>query len=180
MVSKLNAPAKAGVAKPTIGSIYADIGFGGLWGGLGTRIVRSLFLSFYRQSLMYNVGVDHDRYPHLSPMDSLRFVQGRHGSPYHRIRRSRGQVFLIDLCSLVTIHQKSSTLIRFLIPPLYDLLHLALSPTLTSLGCYSVYISISSSTVPHVEFSEILDSLSVALFAFETLESREKIQRRQG
>ena len=39
MVSKLNAPAKAGVAKPTIGSIYADIGFGGLWGGLGTRIV---------------------------------------------------------------------------------------------------------------------------------------------
>lgn len=39
MVSKLNAPAKAGVAKPTIGSIYADIGFGGLWGGLGTRII---------------------------------------------------------------------------------------------------------------------------------------------
>jgi solute carrier family 25 phosphate transporter 3 len=39
MVSKLNAPAKVGVAAPTIGSIYADIGFGGLWGGLTTRIV---------------------------------------------------------------------------------------------------------------------------------------------
>jgi solute carrier family 25 (mitochondrial phosphate transporter), member 3 len=39
MVSKLNAPLKAGEAKPTVGSIYGQIGFAGLWGGLGTRIV---------------------------------------------------------------------------------------------------------------------------------------------
>ncbi|KAI5480236.1 mitochondrial phosphate carrier protein [Pseudohyphozyma bogoriensis] len=39
MVSKLNAPLKEGQAKPTVGSIYKDIGFGGLWGGLATRIV---------------------------------------------------------------------------------------------------------------------------------------------
>ncbi|ORY73260.1 mitochondrial carrier domain-containing protein [Leucosporidium creatinivorum] len=39
MVSKLNAPIKAGEAKPTVGSIYGQIGFAGLWGGLGTRIV---------------------------------------------------------------------------------------------------------------------------------------------
>jgi solute carrier family 25 phosphate transporter 3 len=39
MVSKLNAPLKAGAAKPTVGTIYADIGFSGLWGGLGTRII---------------------------------------------------------------------------------------------------------------------------------------------
>ncbi|KAM0745558.1 putative mitochondrial phosphate carrier protein 2 [Meredithblackwellia eburnea MCA 4105] len=39
MVSKLNAPLKEGQAKPTVVSIYKDIGFGGLWGGLGTRIV---------------------------------------------------------------------------------------------------------------------------------------------
>jgi solute carrier family 25 phosphate transporter 3 len=39
MVSKLNAPDKAGVAKPTVGSIYSEIGFGGLWAGLGTRII---------------------------------------------------------------------------------------------------------------------------------------------
>ncbi|GAA5821487.1 hypothetical protein JCM11251_004647 [Rhodosporidiobolus azoricus] len=38
MVSKLNAPLKPGQAKPTAGSIYAEIGFGGLWAGLGTRI----------------------------------------------------------------------------------------------------------------------------------------------
>ena len=38
MVSKLNAPLAPGQAKPTVGSIYAEIGFGGLWGGLGTRI----------------------------------------------------------------------------------------------------------------------------------------------
>jgi len=37
MVSKLNAPQKGGVA-PTVGSIYSEIGFGGLWAGLGTRI----------------------------------------------------------------------------------------------------------------------------------------------
>jgi hypothetical protein len=36
---QLNAQGKAGVAKPTVGSIYADIGFAGLWAGLGTRIV---------------------------------------------------------------------------------------------------------------------------------------------
>jgi solute carrier family 25 phosphate transporter 3 len=39
MVSKLNAPLKAGEAKPTVGTIYSQIGFGGLWGGLGTRII---------------------------------------------------------------------------------------------------------------------------------------------
>ncbi|GAA5963645.1 hypothetical protein JCM21900_000207 [Sporobolomyces salmonicolor] len=39
MVSKLNAPIKPGEAKPTVGSIYAQIGFGGLWAGLGTRII---------------------------------------------------------------------------------------------------------------------------------------------
>ncbi|GAA5855857.1 hypothetical protein JCM8547_000388 [Rhodosporidiobolus lusitaniae] len=39
MVSKLNAPLKPGQAKPTVGAIYADIGFGGLWAGLGTRIL---------------------------------------------------------------------------------------------------------------------------------------------
>lgn len=39
MVSKLNAVGKEGVAKPTVGSIYSEIGFGGLWAGLGTRIV---------------------------------------------------------------------------------------------------------------------------------------------
>ncbi|KAL8278861.1 hypothetical protein RQP46_008732 [Phenoliferia psychrophenolica] len=39
MVSKLNAPDKVGVAKPTVGSIYSEIGFAGLWGGLGTRII---------------------------------------------------------------------------------------------------------------------------------------------
>jgi len=38
MVSKLNAPLAAGQAKPSVGSIYAEIGFAGLWGGLGTRI----------------------------------------------------------------------------------------------------------------------------------------------
>lgn len=39
MVSKLNAVGKEGSAKPTVGSIYKEIGFGGLWAGLGTRIV---------------------------------------------------------------------------------------------------------------------------------------------
>ncbi|BGP30533.1 Cu/Pi carrier [Rhodotorula toruloides] len=39
MVSKLNAPLQPGQAKPTVGSIYQQIGFGGLWGGLGTRII---------------------------------------------------------------------------------------------------------------------------------------------
>jgi len=39
MVSKLNAPVKAGEAKPTVGQIYSQIGFGGLWSGLGIRIV---------------------------------------------------------------------------------------------------------------------------------------------
>ncbi|CAH7682615.1 mitochondrial carrier domain-containing protein [Phakopsora pachyrhizi] len=39
MVSKLNAAGKEGSAKPTVGSIYKEIGFGGLWAGLGTRIV---------------------------------------------------------------------------------------------------------------------------------------------
>ncbi|BGP14469.1 hypothetical protein JCM10213_004591 [Rhodosporidiobolus nylandii] len=38
MVSKLNAPLKPGQAKPTVGSIYSEIGFAGLWAGLGTRI----------------------------------------------------------------------------------------------------------------------------------------------
>ncbi|GAA5991330.1 hypothetical protein JCM5350_006986 [Sporobolomyces pararoseus] len=38
MVSKLNAPLKPGEAKPSVGSIYSEIGFGGLWAGLGTRI----------------------------------------------------------------------------------------------------------------------------------------------
>lgn len=38
MVSKLNAPIKPGQAKPSVGSIYSEIGFGGLWAGLGTRI----------------------------------------------------------------------------------------------------------------------------------------------
>ncbi|GAA5891059.1 hypothetical protein JCM16303_004797, partial [Sporobolomyces ruberrimus] len=38
MVSKLNAPLKPGEAKPAVGSIYSEIGFGGLWAGLGTRI----------------------------------------------------------------------------------------------------------------------------------------------
>lgn len=36
--AELNAPLKPGQAKPTLGSIYAEIGFGGLWSGLGTRI----------------------------------------------------------------------------------------------------------------------------------------------
>ncbi|KAK4053507.1 Cu/Pi carrier [Microbotryomycetes sp. JL201] len=39
MVSKLNAPLKPGQAKPTVGTIYQEIGFSGLWGGLGTRII---------------------------------------------------------------------------------------------------------------------------------------------
>jgi solute carrier family 25 phosphate transporter 3 len=39
MVSKLNAVGKEGSAKPSVGSIYKEIGFGGLWAGLGTRIV---------------------------------------------------------------------------------------------------------------------------------------------
>ena len=38
MVSKLNAPLAPGQAKPSVGSIYSEIGFAGLWGGLGTRI----------------------------------------------------------------------------------------------------------------------------------------------
>ncbi|GAA5915435.1 hypothetical protein JCM8208_002111 [Rhodotorula glutinis] len=38
MVSKLNAPVKPGQVKPSVGSIYSEIGFGGLWAGLGTRI----------------------------------------------------------------------------------------------------------------------------------------------
>ncbi|GAA5974233.1 hypothetical protein JCM11641_003344 [Rhodosporidiobolus odoratus] len=38
MVSKLNAPLKPGQAKPSVGSIYGEIGFNGLWAGLGTRI----------------------------------------------------------------------------------------------------------------------------------------------
>lgn len=42
MVSKLNAPLKAGAAAPTVGSIYADIGFKGLWGG---KIVLCGFVS---------------------------------------------------------------------------------------------------------------------------------------
>merc|ERR1712098_101597 len=29
---------QAGPAKPSVGSIYSEIGFGGLWAGLGTRI----------------------------------------------------------------------------------------------------------------------------------------------
>ncbi|WAR52121.1 hypothetical protein PtB15_1B560 [Puccinia triticina] len=37
--NKLNAVGKEGSAKPTVGSIYKEIGFGGLWAGLGTRIV---------------------------------------------------------------------------------------------------------------------------------------------
>ena len=42
MVSKLNAPSKGPDApKPTVGSIYSEIGFKGLWGGLGTRISAS-------------------------------------------------------------------------------------------------------------------------------------------
>ncbi|KIJ54757.1 hypothetical protein M422DRAFT_24661 [Sphaerobolus stellatus SS14] len=39
MVSKLNAVAKEGIAKPTVSSVYKEIGFGGLWAGLGTRII---------------------------------------------------------------------------------------------------------------------------------------------
>ncbi|KDE07311.1 hypothetical protein MVLG_02357 [Microbotryum lychnidis-dioicae p1A1 Lamole] len=39
MVSKLNAPLAPGAAKPTVGTIYKDIGFRNLWGGLGTRII---------------------------------------------------------------------------------------------------------------------------------------------
>ena len=39
MVSKLNAVAKDGIAKPTVSSIYKEIGFGGLWAGLGTRMI---------------------------------------------------------------------------------------------------------------------------------------------
>jgi solute carrier family 25 phosphate transporter 3 len=39
MVSKLNAVGKEGSGKPTVSSIYKEIGFGGLWAGLGTRIV---------------------------------------------------------------------------------------------------------------------------------------------
>ncbi|POW17187.1 hypothetical protein PSTT_00648 [Puccinia striiformis] len=39
MVSKLNAVGKKGSTKPTVGTIYKEIGFGGLWAGLGTRIV---------------------------------------------------------------------------------------------------------------------------------------------
>ncbi|POW18530.1 hypothetical protein PSHT_05723 [Puccinia striiformis] len=30
---------REGSAKPTVGTIYKEIGFGGLWAGLGTRIV---------------------------------------------------------------------------------------------------------------------------------------------
>ena len=36
---QLNAQTKAGAQKATVGSIYSEIGFGGLWAGLGTRIV---------------------------------------------------------------------------------------------------------------------------------------------
>jgi solute carrier family 25 phosphate transporter 3 len=39
MVSKLNAQGKEGSVKPTVSSIYKEIGFGGLWAGLGTRII---------------------------------------------------------------------------------------------------------------------------------------------
>ncbi|KAA1127048.1 Cu/Pi carrier [Puccinia graminis f. sp. tritici] len=39
MVLKLNAVGKEGSGKPTVSSIYKEIGFGGLWAGLGTRIV---------------------------------------------------------------------------------------------------------------------------------------------
>ncbi|OAV89503.1 hypothetical protein, variant [Puccinia triticina 1-1 BBBD Race 1] len=39
MVSKLNAVGKEGSSKPTVRSIYNEIGFGGLWAGLGTRIM---------------------------------------------------------------------------------------------------------------------------------------------
>ena len=37
-VPMLNALLAPGQAKPIAGSIYAEIGFGGFWGGLGTRI----------------------------------------------------------------------------------------------------------------------------------------------
>lgn len=37
--AELNAPLKPGQAKPTVGTIYSEIGFSGLWGGLGTRIL---------------------------------------------------------------------------------------------------------------------------------------------
>ncbi|KNZ55379.1 hypothetical protein VP01_269g9 [Puccinia sorghi] len=59
MVSKLNAVGKEGSAKPSVGSIYKEIGFGGLWAGLGTRIVMigtltalqwSVFLSSHQQA----------------------------------------------------------------------------------------------------------------------------------
>ncbi|OAV87921.1 hypothetical protein PTTG_29232 [Puccinia triticina 1-1 BBBD Race 1] len=39
MVSKLNAVGKEGSSKPTVRSIYKEIGSGGLWAGLGTRIM---------------------------------------------------------------------------------------------------------------------------------------------
>lgn len=38
MVSKLNATSKDG-SKATVSSVYKQIGFGGLWSGLGTRII---------------------------------------------------------------------------------------------------------------------------------------------
>lgn len=40
----------AGVAKPTVGSIYKEIGFGGLWAGLGTRQVREPSYTRYRDT----------------------------------------------------------------------------------------------------------------------------------
>ncbi|KAI9615679.1 hypothetical protein PSHT_07410 [Puccinia striiformis] len=39
VVLKLNAVGKKGSTKPTVGTIYKEIGFSGLWAGLGTRIV---------------------------------------------------------------------------------------------------------------------------------------------
>jgi hypothetical protein len=95
-VSKLNAPLAPGQAKPTVGSIYADIGFGGLWGGLGTRIfmIGTLTARAYGDLKLW-CGLqltDSTLLAMNSPVAALRQLQGLRRTAHHRIGRAREEV----------------------------------------------------------------------------------------
>lgn len=90
MVSKLNAPIKAGEAKPTVGSIYGQIGFAGLWGGLGTRIVMIGTLTALQWLIYDSFKVRSFGVVSMPPSFADRSNStGRHGTPHHRSRRPR-------------------------------------------------------------------------------------------
>ncbi|GAA96559.1 hypothetical protein E5Q_03229 [Mixia osmundae IAM 14324] len=87
MVSKLNAAGKTGVAKPTVGSIYKEIGFNGLWAGLGTRIGTWSFVRAFAKVLIRLLSYSHDWHAHCTAMAHLRLGQDLLGSAYHRCCR---------------------------------------------------------------------------------------------